>query len=170
VRFAYADPPYLGCCTMYEHYHPDGRCWNEVSTHDLLIKRLNEDFPDGWAMSASSPSLRSLLPLCPPDVRVLPWCKRWHQIRKNVPVQHAWEPVIVRGGREQVNNPMVRDWFIGNATKGTGTKGAKSEEFCFWVFDVLGAKEGDELVDLYPGSGMVGRAWDRYLRQGRLVG
>lgn len=23
MRFAYADPPYLGCCALYDHHHPD---------------------------------------------------------------------------------------------------------------------------------------------------
>lgn len=22
MRFAYADPPYLGCCALYDHHHP----------------------------------------------------------------------------------------------------------------------------------------------------
>lgn len=24
LRLAYADPPYLGCCALYDHHHPDG--------------------------------------------------------------------------------------------------------------------------------------------------
>ncbi len=31
------------------------------------------------------------------------------------------------------------------------------------MFDCLGAAAGDELVDLFPGSGAVGRAWQRYV-------
>ena len=31
--------------------------------------------------------------------------------------------------------------------------GAKPAAFCWWVFDLLGALPGDELVDLFPGSG-----------------
>jgi hypothetical protein len=62
VNFAYADPPYLGCCSLYQHFHPDGRCWDDAETHRLLIERLRAEFPDGWAMSASAPSLRVLLP------------------------------------------------------------------------------------------------------------
>lgn len=31
-----------------------------------------------------------------------------------------------------------------------------------WVFDLLGALPGDEFVDVFPGSGGVGRAWLAY--------
>jgi hypothetical protein len=31
-----------------------------------------------------------------------------------------------------------------------------------WAFQQLGARPGDELVDLYPGSGAVSQAWRRY--------
>jgi hypothetical protein len=31
MRFAYADPPYFGKCgKYYKHYHPDGRCWDDL--------------------------------------------------------------------------------------------------------------------------------------------
>ncbi|MGH8572084.1 MAG: hypothetical protein ACREX8_05855 [Gammaproteobacteria bacterium] len=30
---------------------------------------------------------------------------------------------------------------------------------CAWLFDLMGMVPGDHLVDLYPGSGIVGRAW-----------
>jgi hypothetical protein len=37
--------------------------------------------------------------------------------------------------------------------------GAKPAVFIRWVFDLLGALPGDEFVDVFPGSGGVGRAW-----------
>lgn len=40
--------------------------------------------------------------------------------------------------------------------------GAKPAEFAYWMFDLLGALPGDELVDLFPGSGGIGRAWAHY--------
>src|SRR5690606_1435371 len=58
VRLAYADPPYLGCCRLYQHHHPDGRCWDDLETHRLLVERLCDEYPDGWALSATSSSLR----------------------------------------------------------------------------------------------------------------
>lgn len=47
-----------------------------------------------------------------------------------------------------------------------GFFGAKPEKFCSWICDLLGYRHGvDELVDLFPGSGVMGRV----LNQGRLV-
>ncbi|HET7031118.1 MAG TPA: hypothetical protein VFI34_11450, partial [Candidatus Limnocylindrales bacterium] len=37
--------------------------------------------------------------------------------------------------------------------------GMKPPAFCTWMFALLGARPGDELDDLYPGSGIVGRTW-----------
>ena len=44
--------------------------------------------------------------------------------------------------------------------------GAKPAVFIRWVFDLLGALPGDELVDIFPGSGGVGRAWQIYAEAG----
>lgn len=162
MKIAYADPPYLGCCQRYDHYHPDGRCWDHIDTHANLVARLVNEYPDGWALSLSAPSLRSMLAICPEDVRVSAWCKTWHQIRPKVPVQFAWEPVILRGGRKRPNNPMVRDWIATPATRKRGTVGAKPDEFAYWVFGQLGMSPDDELVDLFPGSGAVSLAWERW--------
>jgi hypothetical protein len=41
--------------------------------------------------------------------------------------------------------------------------GMKPPEFAAWLFAQLGARPGDELVDLYPGSGAISRAWRLYL-------
>ncbi len=40
--------------------------------------------------------------------------------------------------------------------------GAKPATFCRWIFDLLGARAGDEFVDLFPGSGGVARAWHAF--------
>ncbi len=37
--------------------------------------------------------------------------------------------------------------------------GRKPLAFCAWLFEALGMLPGDELVDLFPGTGIVGRAW-----------
>lgn len=166
MRFAYADPPYLGCCRLYQHHHgDDGLCWDELDTHKLLIGRLCDDYPDGWAMSASSPSLRQLLPLCPEDVRVAAWVKPFHVFKKGVRPAYAWEPVIFRGGRNEKHPPpekggtqtTPRDWFSHNITLKKGLTGAKPPAFCDWVMDLLNVQEGDELEDLYVGTGVMGR-------------
>lgn len=172
LRVAYADSPYLGCCGLYGHHHPDGRCWDDLDTHRLLIERLVSAFPDGWAMSLTSTSLRTILPLCPEDVRVGAWVKPFHAYKRNVRPAYAWEPVIYRGGRNLGHQPppkggkatTPKDWVAANITLRRGMTGAKPEAFCFWLFDVLNIGPGDVLVDLFPGSGAVGRAWSEWQR------
>ncbi len=44
-------------------------------------------------------------------------------------------------------------------TDASWVTGAKPAAFCWWLFDLLGALPGDELVDLFPGSAGIGRAW-----------
>jgi hypothetical protein len=171
VKFAYADPPYLGCGARYDEHHPNARDWNEPETHRRLVERLNDEYSDGWAMSLSSPSLKTILPMCPSDVRVMAWVKPFASFKPNVNPAYAWEPVIVRGGRKRTREELtVRDFVSVGITMQKGLCGAKPEAFCVWVFDVLGIQQGDELDDLFPGTGIVGRALNGYLRQGVLFG
>jgi hypothetical protein len=60
VKFAYADPPYLGCGKLYAKHHPEALIWDDPETHRRLIERLVDEYPDGWAMSLHVPSLRVL--------------------------------------------------------------------------------------------------------------
>jgi len=64
MKFAYADPPYLGCATKYDH--PETRKWNTLAAHIDLMRLLELEYPDGWAMSLHSPSLQAILPHAPP--------------------------------------------------------------------------------------------------------
>ena len=173
MRFAYADPPYLGKCgKFYGHYHPDGRCWDDLATHQLLIDRLADEYPDGWALSCSSPDLRALLPLCPPEVRVAAWVKPFCAFKKGVRPAYAWEPVLFMGGRNKNHPPpekggmqtTPKDYHAAPITLRRGFTGAKPETFCRWVLDLLGYLNSDTLDDLYPGTGVMGAV----LRQGTL--
>lgn len=160
MRFAYADPPYIG--QAKKHYSHDPRC-AEVD-HAALVEKLNGY--DAWALSLSSPSLRLILPLCPEDVRVMAWVKPFASFKPNVNPAYAWEPVIVRGGRKRGRDePTARDWVSCNITLKKGLSGAKPEAFCFWLFAVLGMQPGDEFNDIFPGTGGVSRAWEAYQRQ-----
>ena len=175
MKFAYADPPYLGLCRVYEHHHPDGRCWDDLDTHRLLIDRLVAEYPDGWALSLHSPSLRAVLPLCPDDVRVMAWVKPFASYKKGVYPAYAWEPVIVRGGRvmkatrtAEGGVPLLADWVAVPITLRRGFTGAKPERFVCWLMAVLGVAPDDEVCDLFPGSGAVGAAIDSWRRQAPL--
>lgn len=154
MRFAYADPPYFGQGKKrYSEFHPEAHIWDEKETHINLVQRLISEFPDGWALSCNPADLSWLLPHCP-NARVAAWCKTFHQIWPKATVQFAWEPVIWCGGRKVPNRkPMVRDWIACARSMKKGMIGAKPETFNQWVLDLLGFEPGDDLVDLFPGSG-----------------
>lgn len=160
MKFAYADPPYIG--QAKKHYSHDPNC-AEVD-HAALIDRLCCDFPDGWALSLSSPSLKQIIALCPDDVRVMAWVKPFCAFKANVNPAYAWEPVIVRGGRKRTREQVTtRDWLAESITLRKGLTGAKPKEFCYWIFDVLNVEPGDSVDDLFPGTGIVSRCLADYL-------
>lgn len=171
MKFAYADPPYFGRCSYYGHEHNgggarpfDGRCWNDLATHQLLVSWLCDAYSDGWALSSSSPSLRDIWPMTPPDVRVAPWVKTFCAFKRGIRPAYAWEPVLYRslanpphrkhapperGGKQ--NTP--KDFFAGRITLQKGLTGAKSPEFCSWVLSLLNASNGDDVDEIFVGTG-----------------
>lgn len=138
--------------------------------HAELIKRMERDY-DGWLLHTSSTALRDVLPLTPPDARVMAWVKPFAAFKRNVPVAYAWEPVIVKACRKPVvSGAMVmRDWIAEPITLKRGLTGAKPDAVCWWAFEVLGMQPQDELVDLFPGTGAVTRAWSAWRSQGRFA-
>jgi hypothetical protein len=152
MKFAYADPPYFGQGKKRYGEHPKAAIWDTKEAHWQLIESLNENY-DGWALSCNPTDLHWLLPHCPSDTRIACWVKTFHQIRPTT-VQFAWEPVLFRGSRKNnKRKPMVRDWFSHVTTRKKGTIGAKPDAFNRWVLDLLNYQIGDELDDLFPGSG-----------------
>lgn len=167
MRFAYADPPYIG--QAKKHYAIDPLC-AEVD-HCVLIDRLVTEYPDGWALSCSSPSLKQILAICPEGVRVMAWVKPFCAFKVNVNPAYAWEPVIVRGGRPRRNRAeaTVRDWISESITLRKGLSGAKPVAFCYWLFDVLNLRPGDTLDDLFPGTGIVTKCFDTFVSKDPLM-
>ncbi len=163
MKFAYADPPYVGQAN--KHYKHEESYAGEVDHTDLLCS-LKHDYPDGWALSCSSPSLQELLWICHQiqiKPRIAAWVKPFASFKPGVNPAYAWEPVLFMGGRKRDREEdTVRDWMRCNITLMKGLSGVKPEPFSHWVFQLLGVEKGDELVDLYPGSGAVGRAFNRY--------
>lgn len=163
LRLAYADPPYPGCAHLYAR-HPDYA--GEVD-HAELIERLTTY--DGWALSTSSKALQDILGMCPSGVRVLAWVKNT--------IRYAWEPVIVSPAREpDPGRGRLRDWihceaeaFQWRPKPDSYVIGQKPGPFCHWLFEWLGADSCDDFHDLFPGSGAVGRAWQAFASQERLV-
>lgn len=166
MRVAYADPPYLGLAKIYAGQHPDAMLWDDPETHARLIERLESDF-DGWALSLHERSLRTILPMTADHVRVMAWCKSWCSFKPGFKqAHHAWEPVLVKPARPiERRLHGIRDYAVTPIARKTGFIGAKPEQFCFWLFEVLNVNSADEFVDLFPGSGAVGRAWEKWLLQ-----
>lgn len=164
MRAAYADPPYPG--QARKHYSSEPLC-AEVN-HRLLIGSLCADF-DCWALSTSSTALQDVLALCPAGVRIGAWVKPFASFKPGVNPAYAWEPVILWQGRKLGRaDPTVRDWCAVNITMRRGLAGAKPDKFCAWLFDFMGLQVGDELTDIFPGSGAVGESWRLWqLRQQR---
>jgi hypothetical protein len=169
VRFAYADPPYLGMCSRYGHEHHGGGCWDDVSTHAALIERLGEY--DGWALSLSTVSLATILPMCPVKTRVLAYCKTWAAGKPGINPVYAWEPVLMHGARRQTRRPgggwsgkWTTDW-IATPARLTGFFGNKPEAFTHWLMLCLGVQPDDQFDDLFPGSGAVTKAYEAWVRQ-----
>jgi hypothetical protein len=168
MRFAYADPPYPGTARRYYRDHPDYA--GEVD-HAQLLSQL-QDF-DGWALSTSS---RALPDICAEAVaqglrvRIAAWRRGARPTRSAWPLI-SWEPVVFAGGRRVVAEPNdvaldSLDYFARpRRADPARVVGAKPAAFAYWLFDLLGALPGDELVDVFPGSGGIARAWEAYNRR-----
>ncbi len=151
--FAYADPPYPGLAARYYRHEPD--FGGEVD-HRALIVALS--CCDGWALSTSEKALRVILPLCPPQARVCPWVKPIGASPLTYGPHGTWEPLIVVPGRYE--RPGVRNWLLAQpARRGGVLPGRKPIAFCAWLFQLLGMHPGDELIDVFPGTGIVARSW-----------
>jgi hypothetical protein len=157
--FHYADPPYPG--TSAKYYKDEPSFAGEVDFPRLLLELTTARETGaclGWALSTSAKSLRWLLPLCPPEAHVCPWVKPIGVSSRTYGIHTTWEPVIVVPGRRR--KPGKRDWLRAMPARLEGTlPGRKPIAFCAWLFDLLGMLPGDTLVDLYPGTGIVERAW-----------
>lgn len=163
-RFAYADPPYPGMAARYYAGHRDYA--GEVDHRGLLEQLATFD---GWALSTSERSLQPMLALAGEldlEVRVAAWVRGERPVRAWGSLS-AWEPVLYAGAREIERGPAAprrTDALVHHARARRADPrhltGAKPAAFVWWLFDLLGAQPGtDTLVDLFPGSGGVGRAW-----------
>ena len=172
-RFTYADPPYPKLARKYYGKHPDFA--GEVD-HRRLLSRLQKERLagqlDGFALSTKSDALPMVLAICErlgiADVKVGAWhCGGRHG--KSYYPRDAWQPVVYAGARRILSRrPRFNSLVYRSAARRTDPKrvtGAKPAAFCYWLFDLLGARPGDELVDLVPGSGGVMRAWTIYNRR-----
>jgi hypothetical protein len=161
MKFAYADPPYLGCGRLYKD-HPEWKDCDTIEWHVNLIERLVSEYPDGWALSMSSNNLHQLLPHLPKMARIAAWVQPFAIFKPNVNPAYTWEPVIFFGGRKgDRTRKTVRDHLSCNITLKKGLTGAKPEGFCDWILELLGYERGDVLDDLFPGTGIMKKALEK---------
>jgi hypothetical protein len=100
--------------------------------------------------------------------------KSFSTFKKGVRPAYAWEPIIFRGGRNPSNGfkhappekggaqNTPKDFFIESPalkepiTLRKGLTGAKPAAVCKFILDLLNFQEGDEMVDLFVGTGIMG--------------
>lgn|GEM_PF-482981 len=157
-RLGYGDPPYPG--TSRKYYRDEPTYAGEVD-HEALVAKLVTY--DGWALSTSAKALRHILPLCPPEARVAAWGKPHGVSSKTRGAHNAWEPIIYVPAR--LRRPGFPDFLSAQPARGGGTlPGRKPLAFCAFLFRLLGASPGDDFDDLFPGTGVVGRAFAEFKR------
>ena len=101
--------------------------------HAALVERLERDF-DGWVLHTNVAGLRMM--------------ERQH-------IKAARKPVVSK-------RLVMRDWIAEPITLRRGLTGVKPEAVCHWAFELLGARPEDDLCDLFPGTGAVGKAWETW--------
>jgi hypothetical protein len=164
-KLGYGDPPYPGQAKRHYTDDPSGIPPAEVDSARLL-QDLVMMF-DGFALSTSEPGLLIIMDDLPKGylrenkIRIAPWVKPWSHFRPFVNVQYTHEYVLFKTIRPNGARPSVKDHLVCNPTRQKGTHGAKPDAFCDWVLDLIGYQPGDDIIDMYPGSGAFTRAIER---------
>ncbi|MGC5078483.1 hypothetical protein [Agrococcus sp. DT81.2] len=157
MRLAYADPPYYGHGNLYNDTAAAAtREYDDIEAWERLFTTL--DGYDGWALSMTSGNLHDILPLAPRNARIASWVKPFAAFKRNVRIAYTWEPVLFVPGRDRSTEgaPVGRDHLAESITMRKGLTGAKPERFCGWVLDLMGWTAGDDVDDLFPGTGVMG--------------
>lgn len=180
MKFAIADPPYLGSAHRWygvggrakgqgkgrADEHPEAYLWDSPAAHMELAHKLVSEF-DGFAIAGTSHSLSTYLSIIETGrengIRVLSWIKP-ASIPSGSRITQSWEPVIIkvphsRKGRGK-GKQMV-DYLIAPAPR-KGFAGSKPIAWTHWVLDAMGVQQGDEVIDLFNGSGAVSSAIESY--------
>ncbi len=179
IKLAIADPPYLGRANRWygdgcgDGYgvgradsHPEAKKWDDPKSHVQLVHDLNDNY-DSWAIAMTVHSLSTYLSVIDTDsrngIRVMSWIKP-NAVTSGSRVTNSWEPVIVKIAKERrgwKNGVHVKD-YLSAAPMKSGFVGAKPEAWTHWVLDAMGYIEGDEVTDIFAGSGAVTRALTSY--------
>lgn len=181
MRLAIADPPYLGRAVRWygengcgDGYgknqadnHPEAAIWDQPETHKKLVKDLFNEF-EGFAIAMTVHSLSTYLEVAETDSRNGVRIGVWHKpsaYPSGSRIGNYWEPVlfyIPKDRRGRKSGAPVKDIFTCPPLR-SNFVGAKPPEWTHWVLSVLGYQDGDEVVDLYEGSGAVSNAIERLI-------
>jgi len=179
MRLCIADPPYLGRANRWygdgcgdgkglgkADYHPDANKWDDPQSHLDLVHELEANF-DGWAIALTVHSLSTYMRVIETDsrngIRVMSWIKPI-AIPSGSRIATSWEPVIIRIPKDRKgwkSGKRIKDHLIANP-KQNGFVGAKPEAWTHWVLDALGYQNGDQVIDMFGGSGAVEDAIKTY--------
>lgn len=138
--------------------HAEAAEWDDPARHRALLEELLAAF-DGFAIATSPDGLAAYGPL-PDAARIMAWIKP-NAIPGAHRLRSAWEPVILyppegrRSNRGGVG--MMNDYLI--APYPGGFIGRKPDAWTHWVLSAMSYDaDTDTVVDVFPGSGAVGRA------------
>ena len=179
LKLAIADPPYLGRANRWygdgcgDGYgigradsHPEAKKWDNPQAHIDMVHELNSNY-DSWAIAMTVHSLSTYLSAIDTDsrngIRVMSWIKP-AAVTSGSRVTNSWEPVIVKIAKERrgwTTGVHIKDYLLA-APMRSGFIGAKPEAWTHWVLDAMGYVEGDEVTDIFSGSGAVTHALNSY--------
>jgi len=181
VKFAIADPPYLGRAHRWygiggrakgrgkgrADEHPDAHLWDKPETHIQLALDLIDNY-DGFAIAATSHSLSTYLSVITTHsengIRIMSWIKP-ASLPSGSRITQSWEPVIIKVPKDRKGRgkgKQMVDYLICPAPR-KGFAGSKPVQWTNWVLDAMGVQQGDTVEDLYAGSGIVTHTIKQYL-------
>jgi hypothetical protein len=175
MKFAIADPPYLGRSVRYygaggrggknkkqADNHPEAHIWDYAETHKQLAQQLLKEY-DGFSIAMSVHSLSTYLEVLETEsengIRVGVW-HRPNAVPSGSRITNNWEPVVFKiptSRKGRFTAAHTSDVLTCNV-KHNGFTGSKPKDWVHWVIQVMGVAEGDTVDDLFHGSGAVAQA------------
>jgi len=181
ARFVIADPPYLGRAHRWygiggrakgrgkgrADEHPEAYLWDKPETHMALADDLMKNY-DGFAIACSSHSLSTYLSVIETEsengIRIMSWIKP-ASLPSGSRITQSWEPVIIKVPKDRKGRGKGKQMvdYLVKAAPRDGFTGSKPEAWTHWVLDAMGVQQGDEVIDMFNGSGMVNQAIETYM-------
>ncbi len=175
MKLCIADPPYLfravrwygdggrghGYGVGQADIHPQAHLWDDPKRHQQLVFEIERDF-DGWAIAMTVHSLSVYLEALDTHsrdgIRVCVWHKT-NAVPSGSRITNMWEPVLIKvpaARRQRIKGLQMQDVMACPCEQ--GFVGAKPAKWTRWILDLLGYQsETDTVLDLFPGSGAVGK-------------